>query len=330
MNKKFIPDEKFDKKLKTLFHSDKTLRQICKKLNISKGQLYREIHRLNLKRLPRVHYKFISAYKILELKKSGLSYSKIAEKLNVHPGTLLSRRRNLGIYDWESYDSLRYKNVPNHQNKPKILSFPIDSSSCLTKHSKEIEKLLNSGMSKIKIARKFNVALSTLWRFLYLKKINIPVSRKLDGKEEKIIRLFNAGMSFENMALELKCHSDTLSRKIKKMGLTRKTPRQVSQLDKHKEKIEKLFNDGFTYIQIAEIFRVHPSTMMDKIRQLNLIKGPRIERCDSATYGKTNKILELRTQGLTFHEMSKILGIKENAIAARYRILVKKGVLKDK
>ena len=36
MNKKFIPDEKFDKKLKKLFHSDKTLRQICKKLNISK------------------------------------------------------------------------------------------------------------------------------------------------------------------------------------------------------------------------------------------------------------------------------------------------------
>ena len=33
---------------------------------------------------------------------------------------------------------------------------------------------------------------------------------------------------------------------------------------------------------------------------------------------------------LTFHEMSKILGIKENAIAGRYRILVKKGVLNEK
>lgn len=67
--------------------------------------------------------------------------------------------------------------------------------------------------------------------------------------------------------------------------------------------------------------------MMDKIRQWNLIKGPRVERCDSATYGKTNKILELRAQGLTFREMSKILKIKENALARRYRELVKKGIL---
>lgn len=67
--------------------------------------------------------------------------------------------------------------------------------------------------------------------------------------------------------------------------------------------------------------------MMDKIRQWNLIKGPQVERCDSATYGKTNKILELRAQGLTFREMSKILKIKENALARRYRELVKKGIL---
>ena len=67
--------------------------------------------------------------------------------------------------------------------------------------------------------------------------------------------------------------------------------------------------------------------MIDKIRQWNLIKGPRVERCDSATYGKTNKILELRAQGLTFREMSKILKIKENALARRYRELVKKGIL---
>lgn len=70
--------------------------------------------------------------------------------------------------------------------------------------------------------------------------------------------------------------------------------------------------------------------MMDKIRQWNLIKGPRVERCDSATYGKTNKILELRAQGLTFHEMSKILKIKENALATRYRKFIKNNSLNKK
>ena len=326
MSKKFIPDEKFDKKLKKLFNSDKTLVQIAKSLKISKRLLYQEIHRLNLKRLPRTHYKFINAYKILELKKSGLSYSKIAAQLNIHPCTLLYKRKNLGIYDWESYDALRFKKTKKRQNNSPLPRFSIDSSSCLSKHTNEIKKLLLSGTSKIKIARKFHVALSTLWRFLYLKKINLPVHHKLDGKEEKIISLFKAGMPLEKMAIELKCHSETLSRKVKELGLKRKIQYRVSRLDKYKEKIEKLFNDGFNYIQIADIFGVHPSTMMDKIRQWKLIKGPRVERCDSATYGKSKKIIELRAQGLTFHEMSKILGIKENALARRYRELRKKGI----
>ena len=319
MSKKFIPDEKFDKKLKKLFNSDQTLVQIAKRLKISKRLLYQEIHRLHLKRLPRTHYKFISAYKILELKRAGLSYSKIAAQLNIHPCTLLYKRRNLGIYDWESYDALRYRKTKNQQKNYKTVRFAIDSSSCLTKYTAEIKKLLLSGTPKIKIARKFHVSLSTLWRFLYLKKINLPVPHKLDGKEEKIISLFKSGISLEKMAIELKCHSDTLSRKIKELALKRKVQHRVSRLEKHRDKIEKLFNEGFNYKQLADIFGVHSSTMMDKIRQWNLIKGPRVERCDSATYGKTNKIIELRAQGLTFHEMSKILKIKENALATRCR-----------
>lgn len=123
--------------------------------------------------------------------------------------------------------------------------FEIVSSSCLTKYTAEIKKLLLSGTPKIKIARKFHVSLSTLWKFLYLKKINLPVPRKLDGKEEQIIQLFKAGISLEKMASELKCHSATLSSKIKELGLKRKVLHRVSQLDKHKEKIEKLFSEGF-------------------------------------------------------------------------------------
>ena len=68
--------------------------------------------------------------------------------------------------------------------------------------------------------------------------------------------------------------------------------------------------------------------MNKKIRLMNLTKGARIERRNSATYGKTKKIITLRAQGLTFREIGKILGIKENALATRYRKLMKSETLK--
>ena len=82
-----------------LYDSDLTLEQIAKKLSIGQTTLRNKINEYGLKREPRLRRKAISQEVIQSLEEQGLSYRAIAQKLNIHPATLLRIRKHLGIYN---------------------------------------------------------------------------------------------------------------------------------------------------------------------------------------------------------------------------------------
>lgn len=88
--------------------------------------------------------------------------------------------------------------------------------------------------------------------------IDIVVSKKI--LENKILELFNQGMTVSNISKELKCNLTTVRKYLVNNGITdtyRNSPskRYYAKLsDVEKEKIEELYKSG----DINEIFKLHP------------------------------------------------------------------------
>lgn len=303
-----------------LYNSDLTLEQIAEKLLVSKSTLRTKINELGLKRTPRFKRKEISKEDIQSLEEQGLSYREIAEKLNIHPVSLLYIRKRLGIYNppkKEIERQLRATKARLENKKAGIKSEIKYKRNCLELYLDEIVDLLKSGISKAEVARKYNVHPSTVFNLLALYEIDMPVIKKLDGKENVIKRLFSKGLSVQEIANKLECSFSSVDTKIKELNLSReKSDIKInSRLAKEEKLIKKMYEQGCSIQDISEKVKAHPVSVGIKIRKMGLDRDKKISDYRTKLSGQEKEIKKMLKNGKTYKEIGLAFGVSYNTVS---------------
>ena len=318
-----------NEKIIELYDTELTLEQIAEKLSIGKTSLCNRIKELGLKRAPRLKRKIIAKEDILALEEQGLSYIKIAEKLNIGPGNLLIKRKQLGIYNppqkilEQTAKSVKAR-VEN--KKAGIKTEARYKYNCLEIYLDEILELLYSGVSKVEVARRYNVNPHTVHNLLALYEIKIPVIKKLDGKDNQIKRLFNKGLSIKEIAKKLNCSFITVTTKIKELNLSRPLSdiKINSRLAKDERLIKKMYEQGCSLEEIGKKVKAHPIWIGVKIRKMGLTRANKMAEYKTKLFGLDKEIIKMREKGLTFKEIGQAFGVAPNTVMYRLRKLESK------
>ena len=312
-----------------LYNTELTLDEIAKKLAIGKTSLRNIISNLGLKRTPRFKRREIAKEDIQSLEEQGLSYREIAEKLNIHPVSLLYIRKRLGIYNppkKEIERQIRAAKARSENKKAGIKSEVKYKRNCLELYLDEIVDLLKSGVSKAEVARKYNVHPSTVFNLLALYEIDMPVVKKLDGKEGVIKRLFNKGLSVQEIANKLKCSFSSVDTKIKELKLSReKSDIKInSRLAKEEKLIKKMYEQGCSLQDISEKVKAHPVSVGIKIRKMGLDRDKKISDYRTKLYGQEKEIKKMLKNGKTYKEIGLAFGVSYNTVSNFLRKLENK------
>ena len=312
-----------------LFNSDLTLEQIAEKLSIGKTTLCNKINELGLKREPRLKRKEISKEDILNLEEQGLSYREIAQKLDIHPANLLIKRKQLGIYNPPQEvieQQAKALKVRTENKKAGIKPEAKYKYNCLEIYLDEILELLYSGVSKAEVARRYNVNPQTVLNLLALYEIKIPVFKKLDGKENTIKRLYNKGLSVEEIAKKLNCSFMTVTTKIKELNLSRPLSdiKINSRLAKNERLIKKMYEQGCSLQEIGDKVNAHPVWIGAKIRKMGLTRANKMPEYKTKLSGLDKEIIKMRKKGMTYKEIGQVYGVAPNTVMYRLRKLENK------
>lgn len=312
-----------------LFNSDLTLEQIAEKLSIGKTTLRNKINELGLQREPRLKRKEISKEEILSLEEQGYTYREIAQKLDIHPANLLIKRKQLGIYNPPQEvieQQAKALKVRTDNKKAGIKPENKHKYNCLEIYLDEILDLLYSGVSKAEVARRYNVNPQTVHNLLALYEIKIPVFKKLDGKENIIKRLFNKGLSVDEIAKKLNCSFMTVIAKLKELKLSRPLSgiKISSKLAKDERHIKKLYAQGCSLQEIGEKVNAHPVWIGAKIRKIALTRASKMPEYKTKLSGLDKKIIKMRRKGMTYKEIGQVYGVAPNTVMYRLRKLENK------
>lgn len=312
-----------------LYASDLTLEQIAKKLSIGKTTLCNKINELGLKREPRLKRKEISKEDILNLEEQGLSYREIAQKLDIHPANLLIKRKQLGIYNPPQEvieQQAKALKVRTENKKAGIKPENKHKYNCLEIYLDKILELLYAGISKAEVARRYNVNPQTVHNLLALYEIKIPVVKKLDGKENTIKRLFNNGLSIQEIANKLGCSASILIPKIKELNLSRPLSdiKINSRLAKDERLIKKMYEQGCSLQEIGEKVNAHPVWIGVKIRKMGLTRANKHAEYKTKLFGLDKEIIKMRKKGMTYKEIGQVYGVAPNTVMYRLRKLENK------
>lgn len=311
-----------------LYNSELTLEQIAEKLSIGKTTLRNKITEMGIEREPRLKRKNIDKEDILSLEEQGLSYREIAEKLNIDPSTLLTRRKRFGIYNPPQKVLEQQAKAAKTRAENKKAGIKPENKhkyNCLEIYLDEILELLYAGVSKAEVARRYNVNPQTVFNLLALYEIKIPVFKKLDGKENTIKRLYNKGLSIEEIAKKLNCSFVTIIAKLKELNLSRPLSdiKINSKLAKN-ERLKKLYEQGCSLQEIGEKVNAHPVWVGAKIRKMGLTRANKMPEYKTKLSGLDKEIIKMREKGLTFKEIGQYFGVAPNTVMYRLRKLENK------
>jgi len=309
-----------------LYNSELTLEQIAEQLSVGKTTIRNKITEIGLKREPRLKRKYISKEEIMSLEERGLNYREIAEKLNIHPTTLLIRRKKYGIYNPSRKvleQQAKALKVRMDNKKAGIKSEVRYKHNCLEIYLDEILDLLYSGVSKADVARRYNVNPQTVHNLLALYEIKIPVFKKLDGKDNTIKRLFNKGLSVQEIANKLGCSASILIPKIKELNLSRSLSdiKINCRLAKDARLIKKMYEQGCSLQEIGEKVNAHPVWIGAKIRKMGLTRANKHAEYKTKLFEVDKEIIKMRKKGMTYKEIAQMYGVAPNTVMYRLRKL---------
>ena len=313
-----------DKQIIELYATELTLDQIAQKLSIGNTTLRNKITELGLKREPRLRSKNIAKEDIITLEEKGLSYRDIAYKLDIHPATLLYLRKKFGIYNppQKVIDQQAKAAKARAENKKAGVKAEVNRKfSKLDLYLDEIVKLLKSGVSKAEVARRYNSHPTTVFNLLALHEIEIPVVKKLDGKEKTIKHLFEKGLSEQEIANKLKCSLTILITKIKELKLTReKSDIKInSRLAKEEKLIRRMYEQGCSIQDISEKVKAHPVSVGIKIRKMGLTRAKKISEYRTKLFGQDKKLVKMRNKGMSYKEIAQALDVSPNTVMNHFK-----------
>ncbi len=296
-----------------LYQSNKTCSEIAKLLNVSETSLMKAVKALGLKRTVRFKYKGYNKKKIESLERLGLSHMDIAKKLGVHITTLKR------IYDHFGKDFSTPENPMRTQKRVQsrrlnqlngtIPDCP-HQTNILEKYADEIIELLQNGVSKAEIARRYNVCVKTVFNFIYLMQLNAPVVKKCDN----VIRLkqaFEEGDSLKQIAVDLNCSEKSVSNKIKDLNWKRprNSVQKESPLNNQEDLIKELYAQGLSGSEIAEQVHTHPISVYNKIRKMKLTRPQKWAEYTSTFKGKKELLLNMRQSGKSINEIATYFNV---------------------
>lgn len=320
-----ILDRKINQ-LKYLYQTEMTLPEIAEQLKVSKTTLQQKIKELSLKRNPRHKKKTIDTKKLEELLELGVSDKKIQEKLHIGRYVLSRYKKELGVYLEDNQKIAKGKKGANNRSYYKKTGerpeCPVQSN-ILEKHKNEVISLLKNGTLRTEIAKKYGVSRSTVFNFMYLYGIKVPVKQKCDDYREFILQEVQNGKTLKSIAEKLNCHPYTISRYIRIKGLKflhKKTVKK-SFLNNQKDLIQHLYQQGLSGDEIAQKLNVSKNSIYACIKRFNFTRPQKWAEYTSTFKGHDKELLQMRQGGMTLKQIGEIFGVKENTVGRRLKKL---------
>ncbi|MCM1265750.1 MAG: LuxR C-terminal-related transcriptional regulator, partial [Candidatus Gastranaerophilales bacterium] len=203
-------------------------------------------------------------------------------------------------------------NIKNYSNAMKSIAFTG------IKPSKElIEKELQSGKTIKDIREAYGFTKEQFQRYCKREKIVTPRKQAQINSEnitkEQIQELLEQGKTRDEICKILGIKRNTLSTKITEFGLNKKGQTQKDNASKiTKELLIQYIAEGKTNEEIAEIFNVSKSTVLNKKNKFGLVSDKKLSR--QANEDITEQDITSRLElGLTQAQIMKELGIKSKS-----------------
>ncbi|MFI3241460.1 MAG: helix-turn-helix domain-containing protein [Alphaproteobacteria bacterium] len=155
----------------------------------------------------------------------------------------------------KAYIAKKYKvciqTVFNVLNRHEIT---IKTDNNVQRLADDIKELFEKGFSYKEIAKKLNCSQQAVFNNIKKLKIHrekedIVISCKIKKQEEKLIELFNKGLSHKEIAKELGCHAISVGQYIKRIGLKRSF---LSVICGKEENIKQMLKQGLSQRAIAK------------------------------------------------------------------------------
>ena len=297
-----------DEKILNLKRQGKKQKEIAELLNVSNATISKRLSQMRLNGIKAEDTKErVSDEDILAFRLKGYKIEKIAKILGVSSSTISRRMVNMR---------------KNGVNIPRSVAYNNDINS-------KILELKKQGKTQKEIAEQLNISISSVSSRLQTIKrdgivIEAPKSES-DTLNEKIITLREKGMGNNEIAEKLGLCLSTISHrvgKIKNKGINVPKPKRKRKADNIDNKVEELKRQGLTQVEIAKELGVTISKVYATIKKLKQdgIEFPE----DVVGLNSTDrKIIEMRKNNATIHEIAKTLGVTKMAIDKRIRKMKK-------
>ena len=314
--------------LRSLYNSNKTCKEIAQAMNVGESTLTKAIKLLGLKRTPRYKKKGYDPQKIQELISLGISHINIAKKLGISLSTLKRACQCLEI----NFSTPRLPNIQKKAVETRkycclngIRPTCPNRSNVLEKFADKIIDLLDAGVSKTEIARRYNVSIGTVFNFIYLYQLKAPIIKKTSDVE-RIITAFNQGKKHREIAEELNCSTKVLSQAIKELNLKRpySAVKKTTSLSIYEDLVKELYLKGLSGNEIAKQVHAHPFSVYKKIRRMGLERPKKWAEYNSKFKGKKQLLFEMYSKGMSVSELASLFGSHENTV--RYHLKKRKAM----
>ena len=315
------------KKIVELWNSGLSIDEISNQLGISKSTIDKTLSQARKQGLiirDRIKKVDIESEKrdkkIVELWNLGFSRAEISNQLGISKGTIdntLSKARKQGL---KIRDGIK-------NGIRKIRS---------EERAKKIVELWNSGLSRAEISNQLGISKSTIDKTLSkAREQGLTIrdgikERHIKSEEiaEKIVELWNSGLSIDEISNRLEIKKTTVYRKLytaKKQGLEvrdEKISRQI-KIEERFKKIIELWNLGLSRTEISNQLRISKAIIdntLSKARKqgLKIRDGIKCSISHIESEEISKKIIELWNSGSSKTDISKQFGIKESTV---YQIL---------
>ena len=199
----------------------------------------------------------------------------------------------------------------------------------------KILELYNQGIETKEIAKRLNMAVATIYRYIK----DLKEEGKIEKKDIKnrIEELYNSGIKIKEMAKALDVSIGTINRYAKELReegkvqirIQGRTSERSLKKEESKEKTLELYNQGIKIEEIAKKLNVSDSTVYIYVKELKE-KG-RVQERKSVSKGsakkeeKKEKTLELYNQGIEIEEIAKSLNVTVVTINTYINELKEKG-----
>jgi DNA-binding NarL/FixJ family response regulator len=307
-----------------LYKTKMTMEEIAKHLHVSLTSLYSKVKELGLTRERRYKKKPIDITLFKELLALGAPDKNIAKKLGVCPDTVIKLKKQYGFAtDDEQKISKGKKAAKCRAYYKKTGTRPEcpTSTNRLEKYADDIIDLLEAGVAKTEIAKRYGVCPSTVYNFIHLYDIDAPVKKVCDGKEQQIKKAFEAGMSVEKISQKLNCHQQTAYKAVRNLMLSRSQSdiKRKSILNDQEDTIRQLYEKGLSGTAIAELMGVSYPSLYEFIHRKQFERRPSVHR--SIFDGHDEELLQMRQEGKTLKQIGAYFGVGANTVSYRIQKL---------